>query len=134
VIFSALGWRVKGGGNCDETAQFSFRRAFAGADSLERPSYGQYTAGTLAGSGTTSDFDAPEGVGVDSNGNVYVASADDGWIKKVTPSGGITDFAGNGIPDGAFISNPDGVSVDSSGNVYAVGFGNGRIYKISRPW
>jgi DNA-binding beta-propeller fold protein YncE len=65
-------------------------------------------------------------VAVDGAGNVYVADSWNNTIRKVTPAGVVTTFAGqagsSGSADGtgsaARFYDPQGVAVDSAGNVY----------------
>lgn len=64
-----------------------------------------YTVSTLAGSssagyadsnGTGARFDAPRGVAVDEDGNVYVADAGNRRIRMVQPDGRVSTVAGTG--------------------------------------
>jgi sugar lactone lactonase YvrE len=106
------------------------------------------TVSTLAGSGssgsadgapTVSSFFAPEGVAVDSSGNVFVADNNfNNKIRKITSSGMVTTLAGSGFygeNDGtgsaASFSDPGGTAVDSAGNVYVADTGNNKIRKIT---
>ncbi|MDF1883298.1 hypothetical protein JHD49_05030, partial [Sulfurimonas sp. SAG-AH-194-C21] len=63
------------------------------------------TVSTFAGSGikgstdantTLASFNGPSGTAVDSNGNVYVADVLNYKIRKITPAGVVTTFAGSG--------------------------------------
>jgi tripartite motif-containing protein 71 len=75
-------------------------------------------------------FSGPEGVAVDSSGNVYVADWGNDRIQKFSSNGTfITRWGSIGTGAGQF-SGPEGVAVDSSGNVY-VDSGNDRIQKFS---
>jgi len=99
---------------------------------------GTGTEGHADGTGTEAQFHGPLGVAVDSSGNVYVADADNNRIRKITPAGVVSTFAGTGtegFADGtattAQFYHPSGVAVDSSGNVYVADSGNHRIRKIT---
>lgn len=89
--------------------------------------------------GTSSAINAPWGVGSDAAGNVYVAEASNHRVRKVSPSGVVTDFAGTGVAgflgDGglataARLSAPTGLAVFGT-DVYVVDQGNARIRKIN---
>jgi len=95
------------------------------------------TEGSADGTATTAQFHHPTGVAVDSSSNVYVADADNNRIRKITPEGGVSTFAGSteGSADGtattARFQSPTGVAVDSEGNVYVADADNNRIRKIT---
>jgi RHS repeat-associated protein len=81
----------------------------------------------------------PNGVSVDSIGNIYIADGDNSRIRKVDTSGIITTVAGNGQggysgDDGsateARINTLSGVAVDSIGNIYIPDINNDRIRKV----
>ena len=119
------------------------------------PSTKKWVVSTFAGTANTAGatkvgINAPEGVAVDSSGNVYVASTADNSIQKITTSEAgvvtVNHFAGTGVAtrtDGtpnadhatdaklATFNGPKGVAVDSDGNVYVADTGSHTIRKIA---
>ena len=104
------------------------------------------TLAGLAGNPGASDgvwvdaqFRNPWGVAVDGNGTVYVADTSSSTIRKITPAGVVSTFAGlaghPGSSDGpgsqARFSNPHGVAADNAGNLYVADTGNNTIRKIT---
>jgi hypothetical protein len=108
------------------------------------------TITTVAGSGTygfsgdggpaiSANLGSPDGLAVDTAGNLYIADLYNRRIRKVDSSGMISTVAGNGAygfsgdggpATGASLSNPTGVAVDRTGNVYIADQGNQRIRKV----
>lgn len=89
--------------------------------------------GNIDGTGSAARFSGPNGIATDKAGNVYVADGSSSYykksndtIRKITPAGMVTTFAGkageHGVRDGmgaaATFTKPESIAVDSSGNVY----------------
>jgi sugar lactone lactonase YvrE len=94
------------------------------------------------GLATSSDLSDPQGVAVDSAGNLYIADANNSVIEQVTPFGVLSIVAGTGTfgpptpgPAAASALNfPYGVAVDSSGNLYIADFGNNVVEEVTTSW
>jgi len=79
------------------------------------------------GPAASAQLNQPEGLAVDTAGNLYVADAWNNRVRKVAASGIITTVAGNGTRgfsgDGspatsAQLDTPEGLAVDAAGNLY----------------
>jgi len=77
---------------------------------------------------------------VDASGNVYIADAGQGRIRRVSTSGIITTVAGSasmnysgdgGPATSAGLNRPSGVAVDATGNIYVADTGDYRIRKVT---
>jgi hypothetical protein len=94
--------------------------------------------GSADGTGTAARFDLPTGAAVDSAGNVYVTEWQDA-IRKITPAGVVTTFAGTALNPGssdgtgaaASFNLPSGATVDRDGNLYVADSFNYTIRKIT---
>ncbi|MBX3226329.1 MAG: hypothetical protein KIT84_42900 [Labilithrix sp.] len=99
---------------------------------------GDGTAGSADGDGKTARFRSPAGLAVDAAGNVYVADHEDHTIRKVTPAGEVSVFAGRhgtpGSADGAATAArfryPSDVTIDANGDLYVTDNGNHTVRRI----
>ena len=110
----------------------------------------QYTIKTIAGNGTAgnagsgdpaaSQLSAPEGVALDSSGNLYIADTGNHCIRKIsggtisTIAGtcGTTSTTGDGAAaTSALLHSPTGLAFDSAGTLYIADTGNHVVRKIS---
>jgi DNA-binding beta-propeller fold protein YncE len=94
--------------------------------------------GNADGTGPGARFNAPEGLAVDADGNVFVADYQSSDIRRITPSGVATTLAGSGFQghqDGVGLAaeflDPMGVAVDGDGTLYVADTGNQVIRKIT---
>lgn len=95
--------------------------------------------GWADGQGAAAQFAGPGGVAVDAAGNQYVSEFSSHVIRKVTPDGTVTTFAGQpwqaGSQDGpasqARFNGPNNVLVDRAGNVYVADYLNNEIRRIT---
>jgi sugar lactone lactonase YvrE len=105
-----------------------------------------HIVGHADGVGASASFNQPEGVAVDSAGNLYVADSGNSTIRKITPSGSgasktwtVSTLAGTaGVIGSADLTGsaaqfyyPLGVAVDSAGYVYVADTYNETIRKIT---
>lgn len=97
-------------------------------------------AGHTNGTGTTATFYAPAGIVADSSNNLYVSDQQNNAIRKITPAGIVTTFAGNptvvagfqdGTGTGALFNQPGAMAIDGSGTIYLADSGNSSIRKIT---
>lgn len=119
---------------------------FAGAAAIYEP----YTVTTIAGWGNNAgstdgppeqaEFNNPQGTAVDRQGNVYVVEYENHAVRKITPDGVVSTFAGvadeSGSADGtgsdARFSSCYGAGVGPDGYIYVADTQNDTIRKISR--
>ena len=104
------------------------------------------------GPAVKAQLNSPQGLAVDSKGNLYIADSVNNRVRIVSPSGVINTFAGNGQtgdalpaqptslpspiygdggpPAQAYLHLPSGVAVDTSGNVYIADTSHNRICEV----
>ena len=110
-----------------------------------------FTISTVAGNGVTgysgdggsainAELNDPNGVAVDSAGNLYIAEFLSERVRKVGTNGTITTVAGTGVAgfsgDGgpatmASLNGPSRIALDKAGNLYIADSDNYRVRKVS---
>ena len=90
---------------------------------------------------TAATLNNPADICFDKYGNLYIAEFSSARIRKITPSGVISHFAGvNGTPgysgdgsraDTAKLGAVSGLAVDTSNNIYIADASNSRIFKVN---
>lgn len=135
ILFSPNGITIDNAGNLYVTSQSDNSIIKFTASGLAS-TYSKGAAGFLTGTNVSAQYNTPSGITVDISGNIYVADFLNFVIKKVTATGIISVFAGNGnqgnldgISTQANFIGPTGITVDASNNVF-VNEGN-IIRKIS---
>lgn len=104
---------------------------------------------TFAGSGTIGSadnrngklatFNQPNGIAIDDKGNLFVADQLNHKIRKITPAGAVSTYAGgslagsqnNNTPTLASFNHPRGIAADEAGNIFVADVGNQQIRKIN---
>jgi sugar lactone lactonase YvrE len=100
---------------------------------------GSESYGDTDGLGLSASFSSPYGIAADSSSNLYIADYGNHKIRKVTPEGLVSTYAGTGVQgstDGisseATFFYPTGVAVDdATGNIFVADYGNNLIRKIT---
>lgn len=114
------------------------RMLFASALALagSTASMAQGTISTIAGTGTSgasgdggdalsATFASPSGVAVDASGNIFIADKNNNKIRKISPSGTISSYAGIGVPGwsaGPALHLPISAFIDASGELLFTGW------------
>ena len=127
-VGACMVWRLDANGNATGVAGVPFVCGYNG-DNIQA---------------TTADLNAPYGIAFDPAGNLYIGDSGNNRVRKVTPSGVITTFAGDGTscplstdscgdggpPTSAQFNFPMGLAI-SKGVLYIVDEGDERIRKVA---
>jgi len=96
-------------------------------------------SGSNDGKTTSARFNQPSGIASDDKGNLFVADTGNNVIRKISPKGTVSTFAGmaglGGSKDGtgsdARFDSPKAIAIDSKNNLYVADWINHTIRKIT---
>jgi hypothetical protein len=93
---------------------------------------------TVNGNGAAAGFGIPSRLAMDATGNIYTLDVVDSRVRKISPAGDVSTYAGiiaKGFADGqgsaAKFDQSFGIVSDADGNIYIGDSGNKRIRKIN---
>lgn len=95
--------------------------------------------GGNGGQATLARLNAPTALATDAAGNVYISDAGNHVVRRVTPAGIISNYAGSviagyaGNGDTAYkakLNSPEALAVDAFGNLYIADGGNNAIRRV----
>jgi serine/threonine protein kinase/sugar lactone lactonase YvrE len=88
-------------------------------------------AGNADGNGTDARFWNPQGLAVDSAGDIYVADTSNNAIRKITPMGVVTTLPASADKT-LQLNGPGGLALDSNGNIFVADTNNHCVRKIAQ--
>ncbi len=100
---------------------------------------GSGNAGFTNGPPTSADLNSPDGLRVDSSGNIYFADQNNGAVRELINATLLT-LAGTGTQGyngdnqqaiSAELNNPKDVQIDAAGNIYIADFTNNRVRQVN---
>ena len=135
-VVTVTGWDVAGNSSSDVlNVNFVISTPFSTVAGTRTNGYSGDNA-----SGTSAQLWSPETLIVDAAGNILVAERGNHTVRKITPAGTITTFAGtgqlgssgdNGLATAALLNEPSGLALDAVGNLYIADTNNHRIRKVA---
>jgi sugar lactone lactonase YvrE len=95
--------------------------------------------GNVNGRGAEVQFGGAGAIVADAAGNLFVTEFYNHTIRKITPDGAVTSFAGkpgqaghaDGTREAAQFSSPNAIDADAAGNLYVADFGSHTIRKVT---
>lgn len=134
---SALALDAQGNLYVADTGNNAVRRI--APDGMVTTIAGTGKAGSSDGAAREASFDAPVGVAVDAQGNIYIADTYNDRIRKVTTDGQVRTIAGEGTSPGysdgpamsARFDTPCALAVTPTGDLYIADTGNNAIRKLT---
>lgn len=94
--------------------------------------------GFINGIGQAARFNQPDGIVVDDSGSIYVSDGGNNVLRKITPDGLVSTFAGSGaaglvdgLPTVANFNAPAGLASDSKGNIIVADEKNHAVRKVT---
>lgn len=98
---------------------------------------GSGSSGNADGPAATAQFREPLGIARDPAGNLYISDRIAHRIRKLSPAGIVSTYAGTGVrgyADGpalnAQFASPTGLAIDTAGNLYVLDRDNPRVRRI----
>lgn len=99
---------------------------------------GGLPSGSVDGNSNIASFSSPRDLAIDDSGNLFVVDAGNNKIRKISPTGVVSTFVGNGVKDSvdgkglmASLNSPKGICFDILGNLYVTEWGSDKIRKIT---
>jgi len=89
--------------------------------------------GHVDGPASSAQFNYPQGIVLDAQGNLYVIDGG-AYIRKITPGGTVSTLAGSGADSmgaSAVFDGAEGLGIDAASNLYVADSGNNAIHKVT---